>query len=221
MILGVLALFLFTPMMMPLGIRDAFTRLRQRFSYTQTYHHHDDEFYAPDIAAMTPSEGILRSLRTDTVQPSHVARGVTFENNIPEYLALLKSDPEYADLENLIDPTIIVNGKAVAPGSCETIAIEDDQCLVTIRLHKGMAKLIYAMNHGALRGVLVQLLKRMERWTQWQYTLVCHIGTGLDRIQLSNIILEAYSKAKDSRSVNQRFKWILVVELSLNEKIDI
>lgn len=163
----------------------------------------------------------------ETVQPVHVnpvkhtSREVLFINNIPEFFDALKDDPEYADMPSLIDQTIMVNGKALMPGSSADITIEDDKGVVTIKLHKGFAKLIYAMQQGTLRGILMKLLKRIDPWIQWQYSVTFTIHKDIDCIQLSDLVLAAYNKSLDQNAVNHRFKWILVVDLSLNETVDL
>lgn len=151
----------------------------------------------------------------------HSKRDITFENNIPDFFDALKDEPAYKDLPNLIDQAIIVEGKSIAPGTSSVLTIHDNQCLVTIRLYKGIAKLIYSMEHGTLRGILLRLLKHIEPWIQWQYHLVCNISPDVDLVQLSDIILQAYTQAQDSGAVNHRFKWVLVVELSLNKELTI
>lgn len=151
----------------------------------------------------------------------HTKREITFENNIPDFFDALKDEPAYKDLPNLIDQAIIVDGKSIAPGSTTVMTVHDDQCLVTIRLYKGIAKLIFSMEQGILRGILMHLLKHVEPWIQWQYHLICKISKDIDHVQLSDIILQAYIQAQDSSAVNHRFKWVLVVELSLNKELTI
>jgi hypothetical protein len=152
---------------------------------------------------------------------SHTSRSITFENNIPEFFDALKGSPDYEDLPNLIDQTIIVNGKSIMPGTSTTMTIDDDQFLVTIKLYKGIAKLIYAMEHGTLRGILMRLLKQLDPWIQWQYNFSCRVNKDLDRMQLSDVVLAAYDQSRDLNAVNHRFKWVLVVELALNKELDL
>jgi hypothetical protein len=151
----------------------------------------------------------------------HTKRQVLFENNIPQFFEALRGDPDYADVPSLIDQTIMVNGKAISPGTSADITIEDDKGVVTIKLHKGFAKLIYAMEQGFLRGILMKLLKRMDPWIQWQYSVTFTLNKDIDFVQLSDLVLAAYNKSLDQNAVNHRFKWILVVDLSLNETVDL
>ena len=150
-----------------------------------------------------------------------VRREILFENNMPQFFDLLKDDPSYANVPALIDQTICINGQAILPGTSARIMLENNRGVVTIKLHKGFAKLIYAMQQGALRGVLMKLLKQMEPWLQWQYSAPFTINDDIDYIQLSDLVLAAYNKSLDQSAVNHRFKWILVVDLSLNETIDL
>lgn len=151
----------------------------------------------------------------------HVQRTVLFENNMREFFDVLSDDPAYAELPNLIDSTIVVNGKSLTPGSSAEVTVQDGLGVVTIKLHKGIAKLIYAMQQGALKGVLISLLKYVEPWLQWQYSVTFRINDDIDCVQLSDLVLAAYNKSLDENAVNHRFKWILVVDLSLNEVVDL
>jgi hypothetical protein len=151
----------------------------------------------------------------------HSSRLVIFENNLPQYFEILKEDPQYAEIPNLIDQTIIVNGQEVAPGTSAQIMVEDNRAIVTIRLYKGCAKLIFAMMQGPLRSILVKLLKHtMEPWLQWQYKVACNIRD-LDYVQLIDVVLNAYEKSQKANAVGHRFSWMLLVELLLNETIDL
>lgn len=164
---------------------------------------------------------------TETVQAvpvksvEHTQREVLFENNIQELFKALKDDPRYADVPNLIDESIIVNGKALAPGSKAEIVIEDGKGVMTIKLRKGFSKLIYAMQQGTLRGILMKLLKSIDPWLEWRYNVTFTVNKDIDFVQLSDLVLAAYNKAQDESAVNHRFKYILVVDLSLNETVDL
>ncbi len=164
---------------------------------------------------------------TETVQAvpvksvEHTQREVLFENNIQELFKALKDDPRYADVPNLIDESIIVNGKALAPGSNAEIVIEDGKGVMTIKLRKGFSKLIYAMQQGTLRGILMKLLKSIDPWLEWRYNVTFTVNKDIDFVQLSDLVLAAYNKAQDESAVNHRFKYILVVDLSLNETVDL
>lgn len=151
----------------------------------------------------------------------HSRRQVIFLNNMRELFDTLKDDPAYAELPNLIDSTVIVGGQALTPGSSMDIMIEDDMIVVTIKLYKGIAKLIHAMEQSALKGILISLLNRIEPWVQWQYSVRFRISKNIDAVQLSDLVLAAYNKALNEKGVNHRFKWILVVDLSLNETVDL
>jgi hypothetical protein len=151
----------------------------------------------------------------------HTKRIVLFENNIPQFFDVIKDDPAYADAPTLIDQTMIVNGKDILPGTSTEITIEDGTFVVTIRLYKGFAKLIYAMQKGALRGILMELLKHMEPWLKWQYNVKFAVKDDVDFIQLSDLVLIAYNKSLDQNAVNHRFKSFLLVDLWLNEIIDL
>jgi hypothetical protein len=120
-----------------------------------------------------------------------------------------------------MDQTILVNGRAILPGTTAEIEIENGKGVVTIKLHKGFSKLIYAMQKGPLRGILVYLLSRIEPWIQWQYNVTFAINEDIDSIQLSELVLVAYDKSQDQNAVNHRFQWILVVDLSLNETVEL
>lgn len=151
----------------------------------------------------------------------HLKRLVVFENNIPQLSERLKDDPESANVPNLIDQSVIVNGNAIAPGTSSEVIVEDNKVVITIKFYKGFAKLIYAMPQGALRGILMKLLKQIDPWIQWQYSVVVNIGQDLEVVQLADLILLACQKLRDENTVNHRFKWILVVDLSLNETVDL
>lgn len=150
-----------------------------------------------------------------------VKKDVLFENNIPDFFEALAEDPQYKDLPNLVDQSVIVNGICVKPGSCETIAVHNNQFMITIKLYKGIAKLIYSMEQGTMRGILLRLLNHIEPWIQWQYNLTCNINKDVNCVELADIILQAYAQALDGNAVNHRFKWVLVVELSLNKELNI
>ena len=160
-------------------------------------------------------------LEVPVVPVQRVMRAVTFENNLPQYFDYLKEDERYAEVPNLIDQTIIVNGQEVVPGSRVNIMVEDNKAIITIRLYKGCAKLIFAMMQGPLRSILMKLIKHtMEPWLQWQYKVVCNIHD-LDYVQLSDVVLNAYEKSQNTNAVGHRFSWMLLVELLLNETIDL
>lgn len=164
----------------------------------------------------------LETVAAAPVQPvKHTKREILFENNIPQFFDELKDNPDYADMPNLIDQTIMVNGKAILPGTNADITIEDDKGVVTIKLHKGFAKLIYAMQQGTLRGILMKLLKRIDPWIQWQYSVTFTINKDMDFVQLSDLVLAAYNKSLDQNAVSHRFNWMLVVDLSLNETVEL
>jgi hypothetical protein len=168
---------------------------------------------APDTAEDAFGEPIVPSKRQ--------VRSVRFENNIPRFFDSLKDDPAYAEVPSLMDQTILVNGRAILPGTTAEIEIENGKGVVTIKLHKGFSKLIYAMQKGPLRGILVYLLSRIEPWIQWQYNVTFAINEDIDSIQLSELVLVAYDKSQDQNAVNHRFQWILVVDLSLNETVEL
>lgn len=151
----------------------------------------------------------------------HSFREVTFVNNLGELFDALKDDPYYRELPNLIDQNIIVNGKTIMPGTSSTLLIEDNHCIVTINLYQGMVKIIYAMQQGVLKGILMKLLKHIEPWLQWQYTFACHINEDLDSINLSDVVLSAYNQAQDLGSVNTQFSFSLLVKMALNQPIDV
>jgi hypothetical protein len=151
----------------------------------------------------------------------HSSRLITFENNIPQFFDTLKEDPAYAEVPAFIDQTIMVNGKAIMPGTSADINIEDGKGIVTIKLHKGFSKLIHAMQQGPLRGILIKLLKQIEPWVQWTYSARFTTNDDLDSIQLSDLVLAAYDQSLDQSAVNHRFKYTLVVDLSLNEPINL
>ena len=192
----------------PVGVTTALKWVKQKFA---------SKHVARDVA-MEVAEPIVAIPATPI---EHTIRTVLFENNIPQFFDALKDDPAYADLPNLMDQTIIVNGKAIMPGTSSEITIEDGRGMVTIKLHKGFAKIIYAMQQGTLRGILMKLLKHVEPWLQWQYSVPFTINKDIDFVQLSDLVLSAYNKSLDQNAVNQRFKYILVVDLSLNEPIDL
>jgi hypothetical protein len=175
------------------------------------------KFTGSPVAGTLNTENIIGIPTVPQAPVAHVQRTVLFENNMRDFF----DDPAYAELPNLIDSTIIVNGKSLTPGSRAEITVQDGFGVVTIKLHKGIAKLIYAMQQGALKGVLMSLLKYVEPWLQWQYSVTFRINDDIDCVQLSDLVLAAYNKSLDENAVNHRFKWILVVDLSLNEVVDL
>jgi hypothetical protein len=191
-----------------IGLRKAMQWVKQKFMRS----HEVDPNRADDVLVFP----VVQQTRDVFKQ-----RTVLFENNIREFFEALGDDPVYADLPNLIDSTIVVNGKALTPGSGARITLQNGLGVVTIKLHKGIAKLIYAMQQGILKGLLIDLLKYVEPWLQWQYSVTFRINDDIDCIQLSDLVLAAYNKSLDENAVNHRFKWILVVDLSLNEVVDL
>jgi hypothetical protein len=179
------------------------------------------KFTGSPVAGTLNTENIIVIPAVPQAPVVHVQRTVLFENNMRDFFDALSDDPAYAELPNLIDSTIIVNGKSLTPGSRAEITVQDGFGVVTIKLHKGIAKLIYAMQQGALKGVLMSLLKYVEPWLQWQYSVTFRINDDIDCVQLSDLVLAAYNKSLDENAVNHRFKWILVVDLSLNEVVDL
>lgn len=151
----------------------------------------------------------------------HSFREVTFVNNLGELFDALKDDPYYCELPNLIDQNIIVNGRTIMPGTSSMLLIEDNRCIVTINLYQGMVKIIYAMQQGVLKGILMQLLKHIEPWLQWQYAFACHINEDLDCINLSDIVLSAYNQAQDLSAVSTQFSFSLLVKMALTQPIDV
>jgi hypothetical protein len=149
-------------------------------------------------------------------------RIVTFENNIMQCFEDIKDNPMYADAPALINPTIVVNGQEVAPDVQAQIMTDNGKGFIIIRLYKACAKQIYAMQQGPLRTVLMKLLKyTMEPWLQWQYKVRFDVHD-LEYVQLSDLVLNAYQRAiEHNAAVNHSFKWILLVELSLNETIEL
>lgn len=192
----------------PLNVPNIFTWLRQKFA-------------SKTVSRITPAKDVEITLEEPMAPVIHTKRQVLFENNIPQFFEALKGDPDYADVPSLIDQTIMVNGKAIMPGTGADIPIEDDKGVVTIKLHKGFAKLIYAMEQGVLRGILIKLLKFIDPCIQWQYSVTFTLNKDIDFVQLSDLVLAAYNKSLDQNAVNHRFKWILVVDLSLNETVDL
>ena len=192
----------------PIGVVDSLRWLKQKF--------------VRQPAARAVDMGEVAAVAPVPAEPvEHTRRDILVENNIPQFFEVLRDNPAYADLPTLIDQTITVNGKAMMPGTSSDITIEDGKCTITIKLHKGFAKLIYAMQQGALRGILMKLLKRIDPWIQWQYSVTFTINKDIDFLQLSDLVLAAYNKSLDQSAVNHRFKWILVVDLSLNETVEL
>lgn len=152
----------------------------------------------------------------------HNKRELVFENDIPEFFDMLKDDPQYKDVPSLIDQTIIVNGMPITPGTQAKVMVFDNQFYIGIKLHKGVAKLIYAMKQGTLKGLLMRLLKNIEPWILWQCSsIVVTVPETMDHVMLSDVILSVYDHVQDLNAVNQRFKWLLIVDISLNEKINL
>lgn len=151
----------------------------------------------------------------------HDTRKITFTNNMPDIIMTLKDDPKYKKLLDLVDQEIIVNGKNITAGQSADIEVYDDLCMVTIKLRSGIAQLIYAMEQGTMRGILLLLIKHIEPWIQWQYRVMCKIRKNVDSFDMFDIIAQASDQIKDTSAVNHRFKWVLVVELSLNKELTI
>jgi len=192
----------------PIGLRRAIEWVKHRF-------------IGSPVTRNVHTEDIIVIPAVQQAPVVHVQRTVLFENNMREFFDALSDDPAYAELPNLIDSTIVVNGKSLTPGSSAEVVVQDGLGVVTIKLHKGIAKLIYAMQQGALKGVLMNLLRYVEPWLQWQYSVTFRINDDIDYVQLSDLVLAAYNKSLDENAVNHRFKWILVVDLSLNEVVDL
>lgn len=166
----------------------------------------------------------------------HTVRSVTFENNIPDFFEALSEDPTYKDIPDLIDPVIKVNGKAIKPGTCATIAVVDNQCIVTLALR---AELICAMDHGILKNILIYMLKTIGKALDkalgkainkaidkavdssvcWTISVPCDIRSDFDVVQLSDVVLAAYSEAQDLSAVSLRLTDLLGVDFLLKNKL--